>query len=280
MSDKREDNFRIDLKKFLSYFDFDYEIVSPVDKFEDRIRQELLEEGYLSPDDISKDLICLIDKQGANYGGIEQERFLVSQDSIKKIIDRMDVYIQDSVIDEFTTALEDRDIDTSTMSLGEMIAKCKGLNIGEGEVCYRLAEAINNPDSIYIKEFPDSVVKLQKQIERKDEIIVKSITVPVDIGDSIYMESRGKVGQYIVNSILIYENGRYFGAYCDEFRHQIDIPEQWLGSRAFLTEKEAVDDYNHFNNSKDNSSLDEQISIAKKQGSIPVKNNVAKAFER
>lgn len=274
------DKSKMDLREFLSYFDFDYDIVSPGGKYETRIRQELLEDGDLCPSDLVKDLICLVDKQGANLGDIGIARFPVCQDSIEKIIDRMDIYVQDSVIDEFIAALENREIDASDMSLNDMITKCKELNIGEGEVCYRLAEAITNSDSVYIKECFDSGVKSQVQIKRKDETRVKSITVPVDIGDSLYMESRGKVGQYIVNSILIYEKGRYFGAYCAEFRHQMDVPEQWLGSRAFLTEKEAIDDYNHFSKSQNTSTLVEQISIAEKQRSIPDENNDSKAFER
>lgn len=147
-----EDNSKMDLKKFLSYFDFDYDIVPPGGKYEDRIRQGLLEDGDLSPDDISKDLICLIDKQGAYFGNIGKDRFPINRESVEKIINRMEIYIQDYVFDEFITALEDRDIDTSNMSLGEMIAKCKYLNVGEGEVCYSVAEAVNSPETIYIME--------------------------------------------------------------------------------------------------------------------------------
>lgn len=37
-------------------------------------------------------------------------------------------------------------------SFKEACDKCKDLNVGEGEVCYSLAEAVNSPESIYIKE--------------------------------------------------------------------------------------------------------------------------------
>lgn len=142
----------MDLREFLSYFDFDYDIVSPGDKYEDRIRQELLEDGDLSPEDMDKDLICLVDNQGAYWGDIDKARFPLSLDSVEKIIGRMDIYVQESVFDEFTEALENRDIDPSTMTLGEMIAKCKELHVGAGEVSYPLAEAVNNPETISIKE--------------------------------------------------------------------------------------------------------------------------------
>lgn len=142
----------MDLRKFLSYFDFDYAIVSPGDKYEDRIRQELLEDGVLCPEDLDKDLICLIDKQGAYWGDIDKARFPVSLDSVEKIIDRMDIYVQDYVFDEFTEALDNRDIVSSSMTLGEMISKCKELQVDEGEVCYALAEAVDAPETISIKE--------------------------------------------------------------------------------------------------------------------------------
>lgn len=142
----------MDLKTFLSYFDFDYDIVSAAAPGEERIRQELLEDGKLMPEDLSKDLICLIDLQGAYFGDIGKERYPIRPDSAAKIIDRMDIYIQDSVFDEFTTALNNREIDTSTMDLGELIAKAKELGVGDGEVCYPLAEAVNNPDSVFIPE--------------------------------------------------------------------------------------------------------------------------------
>lgn len=62
----------------------------------------------------------------------------------------MNVYIQDSVIAEFEEALHERDIDTSDLHLEEMIAQCKILGIDD--VCYRLAEAVVNPELIYITE--------------------------------------------------------------------------------------------------------------------------------
>lgn len=147
-----QDNQTMDLSSFLAYFDFDYDIVSPGDKHETRVRLELLEDGELSPEDLEMDLICLIDKQHAYLGGIDKNRYPVSQESVQKIVERLDVYIQDSVIDEFSEALEDRGVDASALSLGEMIDKCKELNVGEGEVCYALAEVVVSPDRIVIKE--------------------------------------------------------------------------------------------------------------------------------
>lgn len=142
----------MDLREFLSYFDFDYDIVSPDGQTETKIRTELLEDGELSAADMDKDLICLIDTQGAYLGGIGKNRYPIAQESIEKIIDRMDVYIQDSVISEFVDALEDRGVDTSNLSLSDMIVRCKDLGVGEGEVCYTLAEAVADPGRISLQE--------------------------------------------------------------------------------------------------------------------------------
>lgn len=152
----------MDLKEFLSYFDYD--IVLPGDRHETRIRQELIEDDDLSPADEDKPLICLVDNQGAYFGDIGKARFPIEQASVEKIIDRMDIYVQDA-IDEFVTALENRDIDTSDMLLGEMIFKCKKLDVGEDEVCYTLAEALNHSETIIIQEVAASRHKpLEDQI--------------------------------------------------------------------------------------------------------------------
>lgn len=142
----------MNLREFLSYFDFDYDIVSPGGKRENRIRQELVEDGKLSVEDAGMDLICLIDLQGAYFGDIGNERFPIAAGSTEKIVERMDIYVQESVFDEFRDALEERGIDAGLISLDEMIEKCRELGVGDGEVCYELAEAVANPEGIMIQE--------------------------------------------------------------------------------------------------------------------------------
>ena len=154
----------MDLREFLGYFDFDYDFVSPGGEYETRIRQELVENGDLSPEDANKDLISLIDLQYAYFGDIDKERYPVASDSVKKIIDRMDAYINDSVIGEFVTALEDRDVDTSSLSLEDMITNCKELGVGDGEVSYVLAEAVVHPETVYIAELQAPVRSTAKEV--------------------------------------------------------------------------------------------------------------------
>lgn len=174
----------MELRDFLAYFDFDYDVISPGGKTETHIREELLEDGDLSPDDVNKNLICLIDTQGAYFGDIGKMRYPISQNSVPKIIDRMDVYIQEFV-NKFREALESRDIDTSNLSLGDMIAKCKALNIDDGEVCYTLAEAVNRPENIYIIEV-QQLQKEQKKESLSDKIFVAEVrsrsVQPIDSG--------------------------------------------------------------------------------------------------
>ena len=151
-SELKKEGTKMGLKEFLGYFDFDYDIVSPGSAYEQKIRQERLEDGNLSTEDMDKHLICLIDKQGANLGDVDKERYPIAAESVEKIIERMNVYIQDSVITEFEDALKERNVDVSDLYLEDMIMQCKILGVNEDEVCYRIAEAIVNPKIIYITE--------------------------------------------------------------------------------------------------------------------------------
>lgn len=157
---KKPDGPHMDLSEFLGYFDFDYELVWPDDKYEMITRQRLIENGDLLPEYKDSILLCLIDLQGAYLGNIGKERYPLEADSVSKIIDRMDIYINDSVISEFVDALEDRGIDTSDMSLETMASKCKELDVGTGEVSYVLAEAVIHPEQVYIKELQEPSIYL------------------------------------------------------------------------------------------------------------------------
>lgn len=63
------------LRKMLSIIDFDYEITED-------------------------NKIALIDKQGANLGGIEQERWDITSFTCMQIIDSLDNYFCDSIYDD------------------------------------------------------------------------------------------------------------------------------------------------------------------------------------
>ena len=138
----------MDLEEFLSYSDFSYDIVSGDSKFEQNLRKELIEDGKLDEKYLNEDLICFIDLQGAYLGDIDKERYPIEQTSVPKIVERLNTYINDYVIDEFETALCERDIDTDSMTLEEMADKCRELGVGDGEVCYVLADVITHPDLI------------------------------------------------------------------------------------------------------------------------------------
>ena len=143
----------MNLREFLANFNFDYDIVSNDNVYETVLRQQLINDGELNKDDMDKDLIYLIDLDGANLGDIHLERYPISQDSVLKIIERMDVYITDSLIAEFDEALMDRGIsNTEDYSLEAAVLKCKDLGVGDGEVCYELADVIIHPEKITIDE--------------------------------------------------------------------------------------------------------------------------------
>ena len=147
-----DSNGNMSLREFLGAFDFDYDIVSAGDRREMAIRFALIEDEELSQSELYNDLICLVDYQGAYLGDIGRCRFPLNKDSVQKIIDRMDTYIQDSVIDEFRTALDERGIDASEMSLSEMVSQCKVLNVGDGEVSYQMAEVVLDTNKVFIGE--------------------------------------------------------------------------------------------------------------------------------
>lgn len=151
----------MDLNEFLGYFDFSYDIVSPGGKYETRIRQERIDEGDIRPEDADKDLICLVDLQGAYLGDIGSERYPIEQASIARIMDRMDVYIHDMLIVDFEEVLIEYGVDPADMDLEQMVQKCKELGIEQGQVSYILADAVLNPDSVTLAE-------LQKQEPRID----------------------------------------------------------------------------------------------------------------
>lgn len=157
---------KMDLREFLSYFDFDYSIVSPGTEYEDNIRQNLIAEGNLTVSDAAKDLICLVDHQGAYLGDIGRERYPVDMDSVQMIVDRMDIYIQEC-IKEFQEALKMKDIDAEALSLEQMVEQCKALGVGNEKVSYPLAEAVISPENIYIKEAEGTCRKETERMNKR-----------------------------------------------------------------------------------------------------------------
>lgn len=113
--------------------------------------QELIADGNLTVSEAAKDLICLVDHQGAYLGDIGRERYPVDMASVQMIVDRMDIYIQEC-IKEFQEALKVNDIDAEALSLEQMVEQCEALGVGNEEVNYPLAEAVIFPENIYIKE--------------------------------------------------------------------------------------------------------------------------------
>lgn len=102
-------NDNMTLTEFLSYFDFDYCI------YEDGEEKK----------------IGLIDNQGANLGGIEEERYNASEEGVIGIIDRLDIYYKDYIFDGLEDVLEyEHNIDISNMSWEDLYNKVKELNLG------------------------------------------------------------------------------------------------------------------------------------------------------
>lgn len=96
------------LTKFLNYFNFDYCLY-----------------------DNGKGLqIGLIDEQGADLGGIEEERYQNNKHGVNSILDRLDNYYKDYIFDDLAEKLEEEyGIDTSDMSWNKLYDKVQELNL-------------------------------------------------------------------------------------------------------------------------------------------------------
>lgn len=134
------------LREFLNVFDFDYEITQADNDYERKVREQA---GY---DDYDGSMIALVDQLGAYLGDIHLERYPLKQKAVPLIIERMDVYICDYVIDEFYEALWVRNINTGCLDFGAAVNECKRLGIGDDEVSYVMADVILHPELIIIEE--------------------------------------------------------------------------------------------------------------------------------
>lgn len=79
------------LADFLARFDFEYEICSANEPDEEAHRLRLVEKGELAEEDVKKLLFRLIDRRGANIGGIEEERFALDAGFIEHLVERLDI---------------------------------------------------------------------------------------------------------------------------------------------------------------------------------------------
>ena len=138
------------LKAFLSSFSFDFTVYQNDCPQEAALRNTLIKDGKLDVCAVDKPLVGLIDLQGANWGEIENERFVIERDLVSSIQDRMSIYLDDGVISEFEDALEAHGYSAENRSLEEMYTICKELGITE--VSYTLAECIMHPEKIRVPE--------------------------------------------------------------------------------------------------------------------------------
>lgn len=151
----------MDLENFLSYFHFDYKIVTTDTIGEREIREMLIERGDLPPEELDCGLIRMTDLENRNHGDIEMERYPVSTDSVMRIVERLDIYINDSIIQKFKNALKSYGIITENLYLEEMIEECQRQHIQS--VPYRFAEMVVHPEYIYIPELDKELVRKYRQ---------------------------------------------------------------------------------------------------------------------
>lgn len=157
--DKKKEDSKDTLGDFLKTFNFSYKVYQNDNPEEQALRRRLVEDGDLDAADMNKPLIGLVDDQGANWGDIEDDRFLLDKGLAVAIIERLDIYVKDQVVNEFEAALKRRGLDPTKYDLKEMVLLCKGLGVGDSEVDYKSAELIVTPEKIFVPELYDPALR-------------------------------------------------------------------------------------------------------------------------
>ena len=138
------------LKDFLARLDFQYEICTANDPAERQIRRKLMESGELDQEDLEKPMLRLVDTTGANLGGIEGERFFLTDSLAEMLVERLDIYIKDYCIRDIEEALEEEGIETESMDLEDLVEKAKEIGLWRG-IDYELADAVLHPETIEVE---------------------------------------------------------------------------------------------------------------------------------
>lgn len=151
------------LADFLARLDFEYAICSANDSDEAAHRLWLVEKGELEEEDVKKPMLRLIDCQGGNLGGIEEERFTLDAGLIERLVERLDIYIKDYCISDFEVSIEERSIKANGMALDTLVKKAQELGIQSG-VDYEMADAVLHPETIkletwYVCQFCGEVIE-------------------------------------------------------------------------------------------------------------------------
>jgi len=144
------------LSDFLNFFDFDYAVVN----------------GQ----------IRLIDTQGANLGGIDQDRFDFTSQGKSALVDRLEIYINDYIVTELVEKLEEIGIkDISEMSLSQLAQSMKDNNLSYPE---EMVDVILNSDKL---EFDLSIVHssftVGQMFKENDTNKIIELSVPVTFED-------------------------------------------------------------------------------------------------
>lgn len=153
----------MNLVDFLARLDFEYEICTANDPDEEAHRLRLVEKGELAEEDVKKPLLRLIDCQGVNLAGIEEERFTLDAGLIERLVERLDIYVNDYGISDFEASIEERGVKADGMDLAALVEKAQELGIQHG-VDYEMADAVLHPETIeldpwYVCQFCGEVIE-------------------------------------------------------------------------------------------------------------------------
>lgn len=132
---ENKNNKTISLRELLSYIHFNYSICkNMMETDEEKIYEE---HPYL---------IRLVDDEGAYLGGIDKDRFTVSEDGIRMIVDRLDNYWHDCILKDKKSVYSH--LDYSFESFEDAYKILASRNDPDADVIY----AILHPESVYLEE--------------------------------------------------------------------------------------------------------------------------------
>lgn len=156
---------QITLKEFLNEFEFDYAIY--VDE----------NSKYSS--------IGLLDMTGANLGDIEDERYPLSKDGVKQLVDRLDIYYYDYKFSAIEEQLKEHKIKNVDSMSWEKMYKIDKEKFGHYD---KTIEAIFNTDSILVEKSNVKKIKEQSQILITSQTKDGLNSIPTYMNSKLYFQ--------------------------------------------------------------------------------------------
>lgn len=142
---ENKNNKTISLRELLSYIHFNYSICkNMMETDEERIYEE------------HPFLIRLVDDEGTYLGGVDKDRFTVSKNGIRMIVDRLDNYWHDYILKDKERVYSQKELNLLNISLSndsfESFEDAYEFLLRHDDPAVDIVYAILHPESIYLEE--------------------------------------------------------------------------------------------------------------------------------